>query len=376
MVRQSVKDSKLWVIKFGSAILTTPDLQLNVPLIKAMVRQIAQIVSNGKQVVIVSSGAVASGMSLLGWKQRPMDVHNLQAAASVGQAGLVQTYENAFKNYQLHTGQLLLTQSDIESRERYLNIRTTIQTLLNHNIIPVINENDSVATEEICFGDNDSLASYVANIIEAHSMLLLTDQNGFYNKDPSKHVDAVLLDNLSIEDKTLDAMTFGSGALGRGGMQCKLNAARIAARSNTQTIIANGYDEKIIHAVTRGQVVGSWFKVVSSQVGARVGARKRWLGAKLKAKGSITLDNGAKQAILKGGNSLLPIGVIAVSGNFERGDLVKCLDENGTAIAQGLCNYNSNDCTSLLRCHSENIQKILGYCHAEEVIHCDNLLLL
>ncbi len=370
--RLEVARSQQWVIKFGSAVLTSDKLELNQQLIKSFVAQIAQLIEQGKQVVIVSSGAVAVGASLLGWSKRPDKIHDLQAAASVGQAGLIEAYQQFFKLYGLQTAQILLSQSDMESRERYLNARTTIKTLLEHNVIPIINENDSISTEEICFGDNDSLASYVANNIEADSMLLLTDQDGFFDSNPTDNQHAKLLSLVSPNDKKLDAMAGAGGIIGRGGMQSKLAASRIAARSGTQTIIANGFTDDVITKVVSGANIGSWFQVESSTIDAR----KRWLGSRLKVSGSITVDSGATQALSKGGNSLLPIGMVSIEGQFERGHLVQIINHEGEVIARGLVNYSSPECEKLLKTHSHQIENLLGYCHAEAIVHCDNLLLL
>jgi glutamate 5-kinase len=323
--------------------------------------------------VLVSSGAVAEGIRRLGWKTRPHQLYQLQAAAAVGQMGLIQVYESFFKEYQLHTAQILLTHDDLSSRKRYLNARSTLRHLLDLNVIPVVNENDTVVTDEIRFGDNDTLAALVANLVEADLLLILTDQEGMYNADPRTNPSASLLDEVYADDTILDAMASSSkGALGRGGMLTKLRAARLAARSATATIIASGHYPNVLQAIFQGQSVGTL--LLPREI--PLIARKQWLAGHLQMQGHLLLDAGAVNSLKNSGGSLLAVGVKQAKGNFKRGDVVACLDSNGDEIARGLINYNRKDTLKILGKSSYQFEAILGYADEEELIHRDNLVLL
>jgi glutamate 5-kinase len=324
-------------------------------------------------VVIVSSGSVAEGMVRLGWDERPHALQKLQAAASVGQMGLIQAYEDSFQKKGFKTAQVLLTHDDLANRTRYLNARATIKTLLDLSVIPIINENDVVANEELRVGDNDTLAAIIANLLSADLLVILTDQDGFFDSDPRENSAAKLLDQVSVNDESLDAAASGgSGTLGRGGMQTKLIAARIAARSGTATVIAPGLQQAVILDVINGTSVGT----LLTPNEAPVSARKRWLTAHLDIKGQLVLDNGAVKAIQKSGVSLLPIGVVEVVGSFERGELVSCVNQQGKTLARGLVNYNSSDIAKIKQSNSADIEQLIGFVNEPEVIHRDNLVLV
>ena len=371
--RANLKKACCCVIKIGSAVLTDNGQGLNHAAINEWVGQISELKSQGIDVVIVSSGSVAEGMVRLGWGSRPHALHQLQAAASVGQMGLIQAYEQSFQRQGFKTAQVLLTHDDLSNRTRYLNARATIKTLLSLSVVPIINENDVVANDELRVGDNDTLAAIIANLIGADLLMILTDQDGFFDGDPRVNVAAKLLDQVKVNDVSLDqAAGDSSGALGRGGMQTKLLAARMAARSGSATVIAPGLKERIILDVIDGAKVGTL--LVPDE--APVSARKRWLTAHLDVKGGLVLDDGAVKALKKSGVSLLPIGVLAVNGVFNRGDLVVCVDENGRSVARGLVNYASVDVDKIKRSKSSEIEGALGFVDEPEVMHRDNLVLL
>jgi glutamate 5-kinase len=361
------------IVKIGSSLLTSGGRGLDHAAIARWVEQIAQVRSRGIAVVLVSSGSVAEGMARLGWKNRPHRLNELQAAASVGQMGLVQTYESLFQHHGLHTAQILLTHEDLSSRERYLNARSTILTLLQLGVIPVINENDTVATEEIRFGDNDTLAALVANAIEADLLIVLTDQAGLFERNPATDPSAPLVHQASINDPKLDAMVGDSqSGLGRGGMITKLRAARLAARSGTATVIAYGREIEVVPRVIAGENLGTFLiPDVSPLI-----ARKRWLAGQLKLKGRLYIDAGAERMLREAGKSLLPIGVTAVEGDFQRGDLVACINPEGREVARGLVNYSADESRLILRQPSSRIEDILGYVDEPELIHRDNLVLV
>lgn len=362
-----------WVIKIGSALLTDLDKGLNHTALKGWTDQLAMLSKKGIEVLLVSSGSVAEGMSRLGWKQRPDALHNLQAAAAVGQMGLIQAYERALNTHGLRSAQILLTHADLSSRQGYLNTRSTLQTLLKLGVIPIINENDTVATEEFRFGDNDTLAAMVANLIEADRLIILTDQDGLYDKDPRKHSDAQFIDEASSTDPKLESYAGSTGtAISQGGMRTKITAAQYAARSGTDTIIANGKQDTVLIRLSEGQKLGTL--LLADQ--PRLNARKQWIAHQLEQKGTLTLDDGASTIIQKGGKSLLAVGVIAVSGTFERGDLVGCENNAGKVLGRGLVNYNSDECTQLAGKPSSDIETQLGYINEEELIHRDNLIIL
>ncbi len=361
-----------WVIKIGSALLTDLGRGLNRSGLAEWAGQLAALHKSGKEVILVSSGAVAEGLTRLGWDKRPKALHELQAAAAVGQMGLIQAYESALLQHGLHTAQILLTHQDLSNRQRYLNTRSTLQTLLALNIIPIVNENDTVATDEFRFGDNDTLAAMVANLIEADYLIILTDQNGLYDKDPRTNDDAKFISQASSSDPKLEQYAGSTGtALSRGGMRTKITAAQIAARSGTHTIIANGRQNNILQLLSNGEQPGTLLKADKP----RLKARKQWIAHQLEPQGTLQLDKGACDIITKQGKSLLSVGVADVSGEFERGDLVICIDTNKQVIAKGLINYNNAECRLMAGQPSNKIEELLGYINEKELIHRDNLII-
>lgn len=361
------------MVKIGSALLTDDGKGLARNLISDWVAQLAKLRQQGLELVLVSSGSVAEGMARLGLKERPQQLHMLQAAAAVGQMGLVQAYEECFQQHQLHTAQVLLTHDDLSDRKRYLNARSTIRSIIDLGAIPIINENDTVATDEIRFGDNDTLGALVANLVEADGLIILTDQEGMYDKDPRHHPDAKLLTEILAANPDLDAMAGKeSGSLGRGGMVTKLRAARLAARSGAYTVIVGGRIERVLERLRLGETLGTLMWPSTS----RQLARKQWLAGHLQTRGSLILDAGAVSVLEKGGKSLLPVGVVSMSGNFRRGEMVSCLDGNGREFARGLVNYDAEDAGQILKVPSDKIASVLGFCHEPELIHRDNLVLL
>jgi glutamate 5-kinase len=366
-------DAQTLVVKVGSSLVTNDGQGLDQAAISAWVAQIAQLVRQKRQVVLVSSGAVAEGMQRLGWKKRPTNINELQAAAAVGQMGLVQMYESCFSQHGLHTAQVLLTHEDLADRKRYLNARSTLRTLLDLNVIPIINENDTVVTDEIRFGDNDTLASLVANLIEADVLVILTDQSGLYSADPRKNPDAEFINREVAGNPLLERMAGGAGSsIGSGGMLTKILAAKRAARSGAHTIIASGREQNVLFRLANGEAIGTHLHAEQM----KTVARKQWLADHLRLSGKVILDAGAAKALLEDGKSLLPIGVTKVEGNFDRGDVVACLDAEGKEIARGLVNYNAAETARILRKPSSEIEKILGYIDESELIHRDNLVLL
>lgn len=366
-------DAKVIVVKVGSSLVTNNGNGLDQMAIAAWAGQIAALVQQGKQVVLVSSGAVAEGMQRLGWKKRPTAVNELQAAAAVGQMGLVQMYESCFTEHKLHTAQVLLTHDDLADRKRYLNARSTLRTLLDLKVIPIINENDTVVTDEIRFGDNDTLGSLVANLIEADTLVILTDQQGLYSADPRKDKDAKFIQHATAGDVTLEQMAGGAGSsVGTGGMLTKILAAKRASRSGANTIIASGREKNVLVRLASGEVIGTHLQTTEM----KTTARKQWLADHLQLRGKLTLDAGAVKVIKQDGKSLLPIGVTAVEGSFERGEVVACCDENGVELARGLVNYSAMEAARIMRKSSKDIEKILGYVEEAELIHRDNLVLL
>lgn len=369
--RDCIKNSKRWVVKIGSALLTANGNGLDKEAIALWVEQIVHQLEGGIEIIIVSSGAVAEGMSRLSWVERPNSVHGLQVAAAVGQTGLVQAYESQFQEYGRNTAQILLDHDDISNRERYLNVRNTLQELIKLGVIPVINENDTVATDQIRFGDNDTLAALVANIIDADLLVILTDQDGLFDADPRKNPNANLVTNGNSQDESLLELAGSSSTLGRGGMITKLKAAKLAARSGANTVIAGGRVNQILSRLSEGEALGTM--LISDK--EPIAARKQWLVGRLKVCGSLTLDLGASKMLTDHGKSLLPVGVLSIKGTFYKGDLVTCVDEKGLEIARGLVNYNSEESAKILGKSSEMIADELGYCDAEELIHRDNLVL-
>ena len=371
--RESIKTAKRWVIKIGSALLTDDGKGLDSAAIASWAAQMVELRARGVELVLVSSGAVAEGMTRLGWSERPHSLHDLQAAAAVGQMGLVQAYESAFQRYGLHTAQILLGHDDISARDRYLNARATLSTLLKLGVIPVVNENDTVVTEEIRFGDNDTLAALVANLIDADLLVILTDQNGLFERDPREDASAPLIEEASAGDHSLEKMAGGSaGALGRGGMITKVRAAKLAARSGADTIIAGGAVEQVLVEIANGRSVGTL--LLSGQ--QPLAARKQWLAGMLQLAGKLILDDGAVTVLKESGKSLLPVGVKALEGTFQRGDLVSCVSEGGVEIARGLVNYSAEEAAIILGAGSRQIESLLGYPGEKEMIHRGNLVLM
>ena len=361
------------VVKIGSALLTAGGRGLDTASIDNWVAQMAGLRQQGLDTILVSSGSVAEGMARLGWSKRPHALHELQAAASVGQMGLVRTYESMFERHGIKTAQILLTHEDLANRQRYLNARGTLLTLLEFGVVPIINENDTVATEEIRFGDNDTLGALVANLLDADLLIILTDQKGLFERNPTIDPTAQLVSEASIDDERLGDMVGESlSGLGRGGMITKLRAGRLASRSGTATLIASGHEPDVIARLMRGEELGTFLIPGLSPLVAR----KRWLAGQLKLKGHVTLDKGAVKVLKESGKSLLPIGVTAVSGDFERGDLVACVTGDGLEIARGLVNYGASDAQKLCGHPSRNIEALLGYVDEPELIHRDNLVLV
>ena len=368
--RQKLGKSRRWVVKIGSALLTNDGQGLDYQAIDRWVDQLARLRQQGVEIILVSSGSVAEGVTRLGWTERPTTLHELQAAAAVGQMGLVHSYEKSFKRYEVHTAQILLTHDDLADRTRYLNARSTLRTLIDLGVVPIVNENDTVVTDEIRFGDNDSLGALVANLLEADLLVILTDQQGMFDKDPRKHPDAKLLSEVEADDESLLAMAGGGGALGRGGMLTKVRAARLAARSGAATLIASGREEDVLLSIRQGNVLGT----LLSPSEKPITAHKQWLAGHLQSCGSLLLDDGAVKVLKTRGGSLLPVGVTAIEGNFLRGDLVICLDTEGREVARGLVNYSAVEARKIIGRSSEAIVSILGYVDESELIHRDNLM--
>ena len=370
--RSEIARAQRWVVKVGSALLTNDGRGLDEGVITSLVDQLAQLRESGREVVLVSSGAVAAGIVRLGWTARPHLIHELQAAAAVGQSVLVQSYETAFKRHNIATAQILLVHDDVLARDRYLNARGTLKTLLKLGVIPIINENDTVVTEEIRFGDNDTLAALVANLIDADVLVLLTDQQGLYREDPRHNPAAALVEVCDANDASLDAMAGEGGSLGRGGMVTKLRAARLAARSGTETVIASGRVASVLSQVVAGVNIGTWLRSGKQPQNAR----KQWLAGMVQTSGSVELDDGAVRVLRESGRSLLAVGVRAVAGDFARGDMVSCRDAQGREIARGLVNYSAAETRRIMGSASQDIETILGYQVDEELIHRDNLVLV
>ncbi|MHB8747369.1 MAG: glutamate 5-kinase [Gammaproteobacteria bacterium] len=373
ITREQLGKSQRWIVKIGSALLTNDGRGLDVEAIGDWVAQIAELRQRGVEVLLVSSGAVAEGMCRLGWRSRPHALYELQAAAAVGQMGLVQAYESRFQQFGLHTAQVLLTHDDLSNRQRYLNARSTLRALLKLGVIPVVNENDTVAYEEIRLGDNDTLAAMVANLVEANLLVILTDQQGMYERDPRQDPAALLLTEVRAGDPELEKMAGGGGGLlGRGGMLTKVRAAARAARSGTATLVVSGRLPEVLQRIARGDSVGTLFRPGQGVVAAR----KQWLASQLQVRGTLVLDEGAVRVLRESGRSLLPVGVTEVRGEFGRGELVSCVAPNGQEIARGLVNYDSEESRHIQRQPSDRIEALLGYVDEPELIHRDNLVLL
>jgi len=361
------------VIKVGSSLVTAGGRGIDHAAVARWAEEIAAMRRAGKEVALVSSGAIAEGMQRLGWSERPAAMHELQAAAAVGQMGLVQAYEAAFSRFDLHTAQILLTHEDLADRKRYLNARSTLLTLLGLGVIPVINENDTVTTEEIRVGDNDTLGALVTNLIEADVLVLLTDQPGLYSSDPRKDAAATLIRSARAGDASLERMAGGAASdLSKGGMLTKVLAAKRAARSGATTVIADGREERVLTRLCAGEALGTELVVETMSLAAR----KQWLADHVRTSGKVRLDAGAARALVHEGKSLLPIGVVACEGAFERGEVIGCLDPDGQEIARGLVNYSMSETQRILRKPSSDIAAILGYVDEPELIHRNNLVLL
>lgn len=368
-----VRTARRLVVKVGSSLVTNEGAGLDLEAIANWARQVAALRAAGREIVLVSSGAIAEGMKRLGWRTRPGTMHELQAAAAVGQMGLVQAYESAFRGHGLRTAQILLTHADLADRSRYLNARSTLKTLLELGVVPVINENDTVVTDEIRVGDNDTLGSLVANLIEADVLVILTDQGGLFTADPRKDPAATLVREARAGDPLLEEMAGGAGsAIGRGGMITKVLAAKRAARSGAHTVIASGREPEVLVRLGRGEPVGTL--LVSGA--APLAARKQWLADHVQVAGTVHLDAGAARAVAAGGKSLLPIGVKAIDGDFERGALVACVGPDGREVARGLVNYGAAEARRILGRPSTEIESILGYVDEPELIHRDNLVVI
>lgn len=371
--REQLGLSRRWVLKVGSALVTDEGRGLDRAAIDRWVDQVAQLRQQAVDVILVSSGSVAEGMKRLSWARRPRAIHELQAAAAVGQMGLVQAYESSFQRHGLQTAQVLLTHEDLADRQRYLNARTTLRTLLQLGVVPVINENDTVATEEIRFGDNDTLAALVANLVEADLLIILTDQEGLFDRDPRQHRNAKLIREGRAGDPAFDAMASGgAGSLGRGGMSTKVQAAARAARSGTSTVIASGRAENVLLEVAAGAAPGTLLRATSESLAAR----KQWLAGRLKIKGRLHLDAGAARSVCQSGRSLLAVGVTRVEGSFQRGDLVACVGADGRDVARGLVNYDSEEARKIMGQPSDRIEALLGYVDEPELIHRDDMVVL
>jgi glutamate 5-kinase len=368
-----MKEAKRFVVKVGSTLVTNRGAGLDASAIARWASQVAKLRQAGKELVLVSSGAIAEGMQRLGWSRRPSSMHELQAAAAVGQMGLVQVYESCFREHGLRTAQVLLTHADLADRQRYLNARSTLLTLLGLGIIPVINENDTVVTDEIRFGDNDTLAALVTNLVEADCLIILTDQQGLHTEDPRLNPEAALIRNAQAGEARLERVAGGTGsAIAKGGMLTKVLAAKRAARSGAQTVIASGSEPDVLLRLAAGEAIGT---LLSPQTNP-LAARKQWLADHLQVAGSLNLDAGAANALRSGGKSLLPVGVKAVEGEFERGAVVTCLSPDGVEVARGLVNYSAQESRRIAGRASGEIETILGYIDEPELIHRDNLVIL
>jgi glutamate 5-kinase len=371
-MRSRIAQAKRLVVKVGSALVTRNGEGLAHDFIGDCARQIATLHTEGREVLLVSSGAIAAGMQRLGWKARPHAMHDLQAAAAVGQMGLAQAYDSTFAQHGLKAAQVLLTHDDLADRTRYLNARSTLQALLQLGVVPIINENDTVVTDEIKFGDNDTLGALVANLIDADALVILTDQKGLYSADPRVDPTATLISEGRADDRSFEAMAGGAGSgISKGGMITKVRAAQRAARSGAHTVIASGRESDSLIAVASGVDIGTLLYAVDSPLTAR----KQWLADHLQLAGQLTLDDGAVAA-LRAGRSLLAIGVRSVEGDFERGSAVRCCTPEGSEVARGLINYSSSEARRIAGHPTQDIESLLGYIDGTELIHRDNLVLL
>jgi len=367
-----LRDARRIVVKVGSSLVTNEGRGLDEQAIGEWCRQLSALVREGRELIMVSSGAIAEGMKRLGWQQRPKALNELQAAAAVGQMGLAQMYETQLRHNGLGSAQVLLTHADLADRERYLNARSTLLTLLSHGVLPVINENDTVVNDEIKFGDNDTLGALVANLVEADALIILTDQKGLYSADPRVDPSATFVHTALAGDAQLEAMAGGAGSsIGKGGMITKILAAKRAAGSGASTVIAWGRERDVLLRLAKGEAIGTLL-VAPTQ---KQQARKQWMADHLQLRGSITVDKGAVDKVRKEGKSLLPIGMTAVEGEFSRGDVIAILDPHGLEIARGLSNYASAEARLICRKPSGEIEASIGYIAEPEMVHRDNLVL-
>ncbi len=372
-MRERLTSARRWVIKVGSSLLTADGHGLDFDIISAWTADMAQLLDDGVEIVLVSSGAIAEGVVRLGWSRRPDAVHELQAAAAVGQMGLIRAYESGFERFGKITAQVLLTHEDLSNRRRYLNARATLTTLLDNRVLPIVNENDTVTTDEIRLGDNDTLGALVANLISADVLVLLTDQEGLFDSDPRSNPDARLLERANASDPSILALAGPSvNGLGRGGMSTKVLAAERAAQTGATTIIADGRVPRILQRLHAGEALGT---MLTSDQRPR-DARKRWLGSQLRTRGALVLDAGAREVLTTRGSSLLAVGVTDVRGDFHRGELVSCVDAAGVEIARGLANYGAADCRRVAGKSSEQFFDTLGFMAEPELVHRDNLVMI
>lgn len=367
-----LRNARRIVVKVGSSLVTNEGRGLDETAIEEWSRQISALVRDGREVIMVSSGAIAEGMKRLGWTSRPKEIHELQAAAAVGQMGLAQMYETRLRAHGLGSAQVLLTHADLADRERYLNARSTLLTLLKLGVVPVINENDTVVNDEIKFGDNDTLGALVANLVEADALIILTDQKGLYTADPRKDPAAQFVHEAQAGDPALEAMAGGAGSsIGKGGMITKILAAKRAAGSGASTVIAWGRETNALVRLTQGESIGT---LLVAQT-AKNQARKQWMADHLQLRGAVVVDAGAARKLLDEGKSLLPIGMTGVEGEFSRGEVIAVRDGQGSEIARGLANYASAEARLLCRKPSSEFEKLLGYTAEPEMVHRDNLVL-
>ncbi|KXU88408.1 glutamate 5-kinase [Caballeronia megalochromosomata] len=372
-MRSVIAAAKRIVVKVGSSLVTNDGRGLDHAAISRWASQIAALRGQGKEVVLVSSGAIAEGIHRLGWTKRPREIDELQAAAAVGQMGLAQVYESSFGAHGIRTAQILLTHADLADRERYLNARSTLLTLLRLGAVPIINENDTVITDEIKFGDNDTLGALVANLIEGDALVILTDQRGLFTADPRKDPNATLVEQADAGTPELEQMAGGAGSsLGRGGMLTKILAAKRAAHSGANTVIASGREADVLTRLASGEMIGT--QLIART--ARIAARKQWMADHLQVRGHVVIDDGAVQKLTADGKSLLPIGVIDVKGAFDRGEVIACVNDQGREVARGITNYSSSEARLIHRRPSGEIETVLGYMLEPELIHRDNLVLV
>ena len=367
-----LRNARRIVVKVGSSLVTNDGRGVDAEAVGNWCRQMAVLAAQGREVVMVSSGAIAEGMKRLGWSTRPREVHELQAAAAVGQMGLAHIYETKLREHGMGSAQVLLTHADLADRERYLNARSTLLTLLSHRVIPVINENDTVVVDEIKFGDNDTLGALVANLVEADALVILTDQRGLYSADPRKHPDARFVAEARAGDIELERMAGGAGSsVGRGGMLTKIVAAKRAARSGASTVIAYGRESDVLIRLAAGESIGTALTAPTQ----KLAARKQWMADHLQLRGTVVIDAGAEAKLRAEGKSLLPVGVIDVQGDFHRGDVIAVHGTGGVEIGRGLANYGSAEARMIARKPSSDIERLLGYAAEPELIHRDNLVL-